>query len=424
MSVHDQTEFGNKKFLFFYLGVLVFFITLLSPTGNLMDIGMTFLLKNQLHASSTETAQFRLLCSVPLYFGFIFGLLRDFWKPFSLGDRGYFILIAPMIAILYVCLFFSRLSFPILLFQFVLIVCIFKIMVAACHALVALLAQKNKMSGQIGALLLIAKNSPEILGAWLSSYFLIYGLPKHIFIFGACVAVCVSMLAFWKPATIYSQLTFEPPSQRPDFFNDIKRLAKHRPIYPALLMLLLFNFGPGLNTPLQYHLTNNLHAADATYSQFLAIFFASLLPGFFLYGFVCKRFSFEKLIWVAMILAVPQMLLLGFIDSKFSALVMAIPMGLLGGLAYGALYDLAIRSCPYGLQGSFMMLVAGVKAFSDRGSDVIGSIIYDANPGNGLMICALITTVVYALIVPIIKLIPNDIIRTPEQAVSKPPTSA
>jgi hypothetical protein len=57
------------------------------------------------------------------------------------------------------------------------------------------------------------------------------------------------------------------------------------------------------------------------------------------------------------------------------------------------------------------MLVAGVKEFSDRGSDLIGSMIFDANPSNGLMICALTTTFVYALIVPVIKFIPDEIIQ-------------
>ncbi len=44
--------------------------------------------------------------------------------------------------------------------------------------------------------------------------------------------------------------------------EDIKQLVKHRAIYPALLMTLLFQFAPGLNTPRQYYLTNELHASD------------------------------------------------------------------------------------------------------------------------------------------------------------------
>ena len=43
----------------------------------------------------------------------------------------------------------------------------------------------------------------------------------------------------------------------------MKRLVRHWPIYPAMLIWLLWNFAPGSTTPLQYHLQNTLHATDA-----------------------------------------------------------------------------------------------------------------------------------------------------------------
>jgi hypothetical protein len=45
--------------------------------------------------------------------------------------------------------------------------------------------------------------------------------------------------------------------------DDVKRLFRHWPIYPALLISFLWNFAPGTGTPLQYYLQNTLRATDA-----------------------------------------------------------------------------------------------------------------------------------------------------------------
>jgi hypothetical protein len=55
----------------------------------------------------------------------------------------------------------------------------------------------------------------------------------------------------------------ERPSDA-DPLDDIKRLVRHWPIYPALLIWLLWNFAPGSGTPLQYYLQDTLHAKDAS----------------------------------------------------------------------------------------------------------------------------------------------------------------
>ncbi len=72
-------------------------------------------------------------------------------------------------------------------------------------------------------------------------------------------------------------------------WKDLKRLMRHWPIYPALLIWLLWNFAPGSATPLQYHLQNSLHATDAQWGQWNAIFAASFIPTFIVFGLLCQR---------------------------------------------------------------------------------------------------------------------------------------
>jgi len=147
---------------------------------------------------------------------------------------------------------------------------------------------------------------------------------------------------------------------------------------------------------------------------------ASFIPGFLLYGLLCKRFRLKTLLWVGSIITVPQLVPLAFIRSGNEALMLAVPMGLMGGLAVCAYADLTIRSCPNGLQGSLMMLVEGLGLLSLRASDAFGSAVYDANPRNGFLYCVIATTLVYALILPVLLLIPKEVISSTEEGAIQP----
>ena len=106
------------------------------------------------------------------------------------------------------------------------------------------------------------------------------------------------------------------------------------------------------------------------------------------------------------------MIPLAFVHSAGAALWLAVPIGLMGGIATGAYYDLAMRSCPPGLQGTLMMMVDGVYVLAARGGDLLGSKIYDDYPKNGFLYCVIVTTVTYACILPVIFLVPKHLMAT------------
>ena len=58
------------------------------------------------------------------------------------------------------------------------------------------------------------------------------------------------------------------------------------------------------------------------------------------------------------------------------------------------------------------MLVEGVFLLSGRGGDLLGSYIYNSSPTNGFLYCVIATTLVYALILPLILLVPKELIAT------------
>jgi hypothetical protein len=51
-------------------------------------------------------------------------------------------------------------------------------------------------------------------------------------------------------------------------------------------------------------------------------------------------------------------------------------------------------------------------ALSMRGGDLLGSAIYNSSPKYGFLYCVIATTGVYAMILPLILLVPKDLIAT------------
>ncbi len=75
---------------------------------------------------------------------------------------------------------------------------------------------------------------------------------------------------------------------------------------------------------------------------------------------------------------------------------MAIPIGLMGGLATGSYVALIIRAAPRGLQGTMMMSASSVYFVATRFGDVFGSALYSWL--DGFTICIIISTAIYASI--------------------------
>jgi MFS family permease len=411
-SASGEDSSAHTRQTFLYFGSLTLLLYLATPIGYLVDIPTSFMLKNQLGATAEQISTFRLVTAIPVYLAFAFGLIRDVWNPFGLRDRGYFLIFGPATAIVFMGMAFSPVSYRGLYVGMFLAMLLSRFVTAAYQGLMALVGQEKLMSGRLSVLWQIVSSIPYVAGGLAAGYISDYLDPKYTFLLFAGIIFCIGLLGFWKPRSVFSQAYDKPQAKGTNLVGDVKRLVRHRAIYPAVLIWFLWSFAPGSNTPLQFYLTNELKASDDVYSYFNAIFAAAFIPTFLLYGFLCKRVNLKKLLWWGTIVAVPQMIPLAFIHSADLALVLAVPIGLMGGVATAAYYDLAMRSCPPGLQGTLMMLVDGVYVLSARGGDLLGSEIYGSSPTHGFLYCVIAITVVYALILPLILLVPKELIAT------------
>ncbi|AVA34199.1 MFS transporter [Cupriavidus metallidurans] len=409
-SGHQGSE-GNDRTLL-YFGWLTLFIYLATPAGALVDIQTSYVLKNELHATATQISTFRLVTGIPVYVAFVFGLARDQWNPLGLRDRGYFLIFAPMTALACVWMAYSGFSYTGLLAGTLMAMLAFRFVAAAYQGLIALVGQEKLMSGRLSALWNVIGSVPVVAGAFASGYVSDHLAAAEAFFLVAIVNLLIVALALWKPPSVFGQIYDRPLARATDFVGNVRRLVRHKAVYPAVLICFLWNFAPGSATPLQFYLTNELHASDSVYSYYNGIFAAAFVPTFLLYGYLCKRVALNRLLWWGTIIAVPQMVPLAFIHSADLALVLAAPIGLMGGIATAAYLDLAMRSCPPGLEGTLMMLVDGVLALSGRAGDLLGSWIYNSVPSHGFTYCVIATTAVYGLILAVIPLAPKALIAT------------
>jgi MFS family permease len=412
MAEARQEQPSNTSRVFLYFGPLTLFVYLALPHGYLIDFTLAYILKNQLHATPDMVATFRLVTCIPVYLSFVFGFTRDLWSPLGLRDRGYFLLFAPATAAVLVWLAFSPVSYEGLMAGVFLAAVSFRFVAAAYQGLLALVGQEKMMSGRLSALWQIISALPYVLGGLVSGWIADNLSPRTTLLLAAGLSVAMLIFAFWMPRAVFANAYDRPVAKGTSFWGDVKRLVGYRPVYAAVLINLLFNFAPGANTPLQFYLSNTLHASDAIYGDYYAIFVAAFVPMFFAYGWLCKRVPLSKLLFWGTVITVPQMVPLAMINSATAALWLALPTGLMGGIAAGAYYDLAIRSCPPGLQGTLMMLVDGVIILAGRFGDVLGSWIYDLSPKYGFLYCVIATTAVYAAILPLLLLIPKALIAT------------
>jgi MFS family permease len=401
-----------------YLAILIFLLNFGAPFLGLIDVPVSFFLKNKLHLSAHEVAMFRLVASVPLYVSFLFGFARDVFNPFGLRDRGYMMLFGFITALVYVYFAFADVGYTMLVFAVALSTIAFLFVNAAQAGLTSALGQRNVMSGQVAAMWNIVQALPVLASFWLGGIFsdMLEGknaaqAARLLFLTGAAVMLAIAVFALWRPRVVYDQL-HDVPTEKQHPFADMKRLLAHWPVYPALAIWFMWSFAPGSTTPLQYYLQNTLHSNDAQWGEWNAIFAVAFIPTYLLFGYLCRKYPLRTLLLWGTAIGVPQFIPLLFVSTTTGALIAAAPIGLMGGVATAAYYDLMIRSCPRGLEGTVLMMAVGLYYIAGRFGDLLGTTLYDRFGGFGICVAAI--TVTYALILPTILLIPRGLIATPD----------
>ena len=96
-----------RQTIFLYVGILIVLLAFGAPSGGLIDIPISFFLKNRLNLKAHEVAEFRLVAAIPLYLSCVFEFVRDMWNPFGMRDHEFMMLFGTITAGLYVFFAFT-----------------------------------------------------------------------------------------------------------------------------------------------------------------------------------------------------------------------------------------------------------------------------------------------------------------------------
>ena len=141
----------STRLLYLYFSLLALLVNVTSPQW-VLDIPTSYMLKDLLHATASEVSWFRLITGIPLYAGFVFGLVRDSWNPFGWRDSGYFRIFVPLTMIALAGGAFSRTTYMGLVLGMLFTTISYSFIAAAFQGLLALIGQEALMPGRLSTL--------------------------------------------------------------------------------------------------------------------------------------------------------------------------------------------------------------------------------------------------------------------------------
>ncbi len=393
--------------VFSYFAILNIAVGLGSPLG-IAAIPINYFLKDRLHLSPVRLAVFLAIVSIPGCAGFAFGFIRDRWRNARWGDRQYLFVCAAVAAAGYLWLATSSFDYYKLLSIVFIVVIAYVMVFASAQALMTGVAQAHGMTGRLSVVFSFGYFTPAVISALAGGWLVAHASVGGTFLIAGGITLVIAMQAFWRleAATEFesSVLPYEKG------FAAIRRLIRHRPLWPAAAIYFLWNFGPGWGTPMFYHLTEHVRISSELFGTFTALQSLFFLPTSLLYGYLCTREPLSRLLWWGTIVAILQGPIMFLAQGPISTIVVAILYGLFGGFATAAYIDLIMRSCPKGLEGTAMM-IANTSMFAIAGTagNLLGSWIYSK---GGFASAVVITTLATAVIVPLLRAVPPHLTST------------
>jgi MFS family permease len=269
-------------------------------------------------------------------------------------------------------------------------------------------AQSYGMTGRLSVVFGIGYLTPAVLSALVGGWLVAHMSVRGTFFVAAGFTLVVALQAFWR---LEAAREFENlPARGEAGFAALRRLIRHRPLWPAALIFFLWNFSPGWGTPMFYHLTEKVRISSELYGTFTALQSAFFVPTTLLYGFLCVRAPLSRLLWWGTLVAILQGPIMFLAQGPMSTIAVAVLYGLFGGFATAAYIDLIMRSCPKGLEGTAMMLAqTSTFALAGNSGNLLGSWIYAR---GGFASAVIITTLATALIVPVLQSVPAELTAT------------
>jgi MFS family permease len=394
-----------------------FYVLVLLTLYNIGSIGVAgvpfqFILKDVLKLGPQQQAIFGFLADAPFYVGFLFGFLRDRWRPFGRGDRGYFLFLPPLLAAANLLLAYGAYTYPRVLVATLFIATIGLLLGAAANGLLTIIAQYHGMTGRLAVALLITPRLLGILSNAIGGH-LADAAHQHLaYLYSAALCLPMMAMAFWRPGPAFAHENEVLVRAVPEgTLQALKRLAAHRTVYLPAAILFLWNFAPGWGTPLFNYLTVKIKLSESAYGNSQAFLGGGVLVFTLAYGVLCYRMRLRTLLYMGTFLGVLGCPIFLLIHNQIEANIISFLAGASLSIALCAFNDLLIRCCPRDLEGAALLFVGAMSAIAGDTSNILGAWLYEKG-GFGLALA--VSTLFTGLIFGVLPFIPSRL-TTPHE---------
>ena len=187
----------------------------------------------------------------------------------------------------------------------------------------------------------------------------------------------------------------------------LKSSLKRRELWLIAGFLFLYNFSPGLSTPLYFTMTDTLRFSQGYIGILSSISALGWIVGALLYRPFFGDLSLKQLLNVSIGFGVFTTAAFLFLSGETSAAVIYFGAGFAGMLAMVATLTLAADYCPPGAEGFTFAALLSVGNLASTMANNVGALLYTDVLGQDLpplVVISAATTAIAFVVVPLLRL--------------------
>ncbi|MBI2215950.1 MAG: MFS transporter [Candidatus Rokubacteria bacterium] len=363
---------------------------------------LTLTLKERLGLSAGQAATFFLIVTVPWFVKPVYGLISDFVPLFGRRRKSYFLLAAALAAGSgFALAVFGGVSY----WRLAVLYTAMGLGIAFTDVLTdALMVENGRPRGLTGAFQSVqwaAIYGATILAGALGGYLAERRELAGAFAIGACfplVSFTMALVYVRDPAAHRDREAFLAT------WAAIREALGSRTVWGVAGFILFWTFSPSFGPAFLYYQTDQLKFDQQFIGYLASLSAASAIAGAFIYAPLSRRIRLKWIIVASIGIGALSTLAYLLYRDRTSATVIDGSFGCVAMITQLAFLDLAAKSCPRRVEGTFFALLMSVFNLGVKGSQITGGYLYDWLGYTPLVLISAGFTALAWLLVPLVKI--------------------
>jgi MFS family permease len=368
----DRTSI--RRLLLFFASVYV--VEGLAQPDGLIAQPLSYYLKTSEGWTPAQIAAFMSLLYVAWIIKPLYGLISDFIPLFGYRRKSYLVL--ANVAAVGGFVWATQLAAPGVLF-FALAITAFAMAISStlCGAVLVENGQHLCATGRFVNQQWLWYNIAAVAAAIAGGQLVQHLLPQQALHSAAAIAAFTPVIVIAAALLLVSErkVSINVRGMK-DSFESLKSSLRCRELWLIAGFLFLYNFSPGLSTPLYFTMTDTLKFSQSYIGILSAISALGWIAGALLYRPLFGNLSLKQLLNVSIGFGVLTTASYLFLSSETSAAIIYFGAGFSGMLAMVATLTLAADYCPPGVEGFTFAALLSVGNLASTTANTIGAFLY------------------------------------------------